>query len=93
MSNRKKNNLPPGPGPWSALTNLLRLRKDSLGFLKDLTNEYGDIVKFRIGPYKVVLLNHPDYIKEVLTVQHANFVKGRPLELAKLLIGGSLRGW
>jgi len=90
MSNRKKNNLPPGPGPWSALTNLLRLRKDSLGFLKDLTNEYGDIVKFRIGPYKVVLLNHPDYIKEVLTVQHANFVKGRPLELAKLLIGEGL---
>lgn len=90
MSNRKKNGLPPGPGSWSALTNLLRLRKDSLGFLKDLANEYGDIVKFKIGPYKVVLLNHPDYIKEVLTVQHTNFVKGRPLELAKLLIGEGL---
>jgi cytochrome P450 len=58
--------------------------------LKKIANEYGDIVHFKIGPIRIVLLNHPDFIKEVLSVQHRNFIKGRPLEMAKELLGEGL---
>ena len=85
-----KSKLPPGPKAKIPLGHLFSYRRDSIGFLKKIANEYGDIVHFKIGPIRIVLLNHPDYIKEVLTVQHRNFVKGRPLEMAKELLGEGL---
>jgi len=86
--NRSK--LPPGPKPKFPLGHLFSFRKDSLGFLKKIAGEFGDIVYFEIGPLRIALLNHPDYIKEVLSVQHRSFVKGRPMEMAKELLGEGL---
>lgn len=82
--------LPPGPKTISPLGHLFDFRKDSLGFLRKVAGEYGDIVHFKIGPLRIVYLNHPDFIKEVLSAQHGNFVKGRPLEMAKELLGEGL---
>ena len=76
MSAIKKSKLPPGPKPKIPLGHLFSFRRDSIGFLRKIANEYGDIVHFKIGPIRIVLLNHPDYIKEVLTIQHRNFVQG-----------------
>ena len=90
MSAIKKSKLPPGPKTKIPLGHLFSFRRDSIGFLKKIANEYGDIVHFKIGPIRIVLLNHPDFIKEVLTTQHRNFVKGRPLEMAKELLGEGL---
>ncbi len=55
-----------------------------------MATRYGDVVSFRVGRVRVVLLNHPDYIREVLQTNNANFVKGRPLHLAKQLLGQGL---
>jgi cytochrome P450 len=85
-----KSKLPPGPKPKISLFNLLRFRKDSLGFLRDISKEFGDIVHFKMGPLRILLLNHPEHIKEVLSTQQSNFVKGRPLEMAKELLGEGL---
>ena len=85
-----RSKLPPGPKSKFPLDHLFSYRSDSIGFLKKIAKEYGDIVHFKMGPIRIVLLNHPDYIKEVLTVQHRNFVKGRPLEMAKELLGEGL---
>lgn len=85
-----KSKLPPGPKPKISLLNLLKFRKDGLGFLKGISNEFGDVVHFKMGPLRVLLLNHPEYIKEVLSTQQSNFVKGRPLEMAKELLGEGL---
>lgn len=85
-----KSKLPPGPKSKIPLSTFFSFRKDSLGFLKKVSDEYGDITHFKLGPLRIVLLNHPDYIKEVLSVQHGNFVKGRPLEMAKELLGEGL---
>jgi len=82
--------LPPGPKTKNPLGHLFSFRRDIIGFLKKIAHEYGDIVHFKIGPIRIVLLNHPDLIKEVLTTQHRNFVKGRPLEMAKELLGEGL---
>ena len=90
MSAIKRSKLPPGPKPKFPLGHLFSFRRDSIGFLKKIADEYGDIVHFKIGPIRIVLLNHPDLIKEVLTTQHHNFIKGRPLEMAKELLGEGL---
>lgn len=90
MSDIKLSKLPPGPKTKIPLGHLFSFRRDSIGFLRKIANQYGDIVHFKIGPIRIVLLNHPDYIKEVLTTQHRNFVKGRPLEMAKELLGEGL---
>ncbi|WP_353959704.1 cytochrome P450 [Echinicola jeungdonensis] len=52
--------------------------------------QYGDIAQFKIGHLRILLLNHPDFIKEVLSTQQDNFVKGRPLKMAKELLGEGL---
>ncbi|MEX2231042.1 MAG: cytochrome P450 [Cyclobacteriaceae bacterium] len=90
MSAIKRSKLPPGPKPKIPLGHLFSFRRDSIGFLRKIADEYGDIVHFKIGPIRIVLLNHPDLIKEVLTTQHGNFTKGRPLEMAKELLGEGL---
>ncbi len=72
------------------LGQLLPLRRDILGFLTKLARQYGDVVSFRLGPIKACLLNHPDYIRDVLVVHDRRFAKGRPLELAKRLLGEGL---
>lgn len=85
-----KTKLPPGPKSKSPFGQLFEFRKDSIAFLTRIAEEYGDIVQFRVGPIRVVLVNHPDYIKEVMSTQHANFIKGRPLEMTKKLFGEGL---
>lgn len=81
---------PPGPGALTPLGHLLAFRRDVVGFLSRVAAEYGDVVSFRVGPYRIVLLNDPEYIREVLQTRHRNFVKGRPLQLARQLLGEGL---
>ena len=90
MSVVDSSKLPPGPKTRIPLGHLFSYRRDSIGFLKKIAKEYGDIVHFKMGPIRVVLVNHPDYIKEVLSTRHRNFIKGRPLEMAKELVGEGL---
>ncbi len=80
----------PGPRrrlPW---TNFLAMHRDPLGFLTRLAGDYGDVAHFRLGPQHLFLLNHPDYIRDVLVTNHRLFVKGRGLERAKRLLGEGL---
>ena len=69
---------------------MLAMRRDVVAFLRRTAARYGDVAWFRVGPTRVVLLNHPDYIREVLQTNSRNFVKGRPLHLARHLLGEGL---
>ncbi len=80
----------PGPKPSLPWTNLLRLRKDALGFLSDLHGTYGDVVRYRMGPRHFHLVNHPDLNREVLVVQEKKVRKGIGLQRAKVLLGEGL---
>ncbi len=55
-----------------------------------MAREYGDIVAFKLGRQDVVLLNHPDYVQDVLVTRHKQFLKGGPLQRAKRLLGEGL---
>ena len=85
--------MPDLPGPRSAFFGLplsRSLQRDRLGTLARLARDYGDIVAFRVGPQRLVLLNHPDYVEDVLVTRARVFKKGRALERAKRLLGEGL---
>jgi cytochrome P450 len=80
--------LPPGPGV-NLLMSVLRQKKwvDPIAHFRHLAESYGDISHYKLGRRSILFLNHPDYIREVFTVQHANFLKERTQQRAKLLLG------
>jgi len=69
---------------------MLAIHRDTLGFLTRTAAQYGDLACFSVGPIRVLLLNDPEYIRHVLQTNSRNFVKGRPLYLAKRLLGDGL---
>lgn len=85
-----KASLPPGPRARFPGAILLALRRDPLAFFTTTARRHGDISRFRVGPVNVYLLNHPDYIKDVLVTRAANFHKGRGLQMAKRILGEGL---
>jgi cytochrome P450 len=70
--------------------NALQFRRDRLGFLAQAARDHGDAVRFRIGPVQVVLLSHPDAVRDVLTVRQSAFRKGPVLQRAKAVLGEGL---
>ena len=78
-----KAGLPPGTGVFQTWQVLKKLRADPLQFLSNLHKEHGDISRLRIGPYRIFLLNHPDYIKQVLQSNHQNYTKSSSYRFLK----------
>ena len=81
---------PPGPIGWPLLGMLPQFRANPAEFLLRTSQEYGDIVYFRLGLQKVFFLNRPDLIEEVLVSIQGNFTKSRMLQRAKTLLGEGL---
>ena len=86
--------LPPAPRTrrrnGSRLFDLLAFRRDPLKFLTHLAREHGDVVPFRMGPQHVLLLNHPDLVRDALVTRADYFHKGRALQRSKRLLGEGL---
>jgi cytochrome P450 len=81
---------PPGPSyilPYRLLRKFLR---DPLRLLMDVSHTYGDIAHFKFGRQNVYLLNHPDFIEDVLVTNYKNFIKSRGLQVSKRLLGNGL---
>src|SRR5262245_42686815 len=82
--------LPPGPRYLTAFGAMPRLRRDPLGLCKEAYRDYGDVVCFRVPPWRSYLLFHPDHVKHVLADNNHNYVKGLLVERSKVLIGEGL---
>jgi cytochrome P450 len=80
----------PGPKSLWPGQNLFYFRRDLLKFFARLAREYGDVAQFRAGPQRVFLLNHPDYVRDLLVTHHGSFHKGRALQRSKRLLGEGL---
>ena len=61
-----------------------------LPFLSALARDFGDVAAFNVGSQPIVLLSHPDQIRDVLVTHGRRFHKGRGLERAKVLLGDGL---
>lgn len=80
----------PGPRPRPLIGHLPEVRRRPAEFFLELARRYGDLVYLRLGPQHVYLVNHPDLIGELLTVQYASLVKSRFLDRARVLLGDGL---
>lgn len=64
---------------------------DPIKTLLTISQKYGDISYFKLGPKQhVYLINNPDYIEKVLIYDHRNFKKGKRLQVAKNILGEGL---
>lgn len=81
---------PPGPKGIPLVGHLFAFRRDPIRFLMEAARDHGDVVHVRFGPQHAFLLNHPDYIHDVLVTHPGRFIKGRGLEWAKQLLGEGL---
>ena len=81
---------PPGPKSLVPGRALLAFRRNPIAFLMSTAREFGDLAHFGAGSQHYFLVNHPDYIKDILVTHHAHFKKGRALERAKGILGNGL---
>jgi cytochrome P450 len=79
-----------GPKNLPLLGHLPAFRAKPIQFLMKVARQYGDLPYFRLGPYHVYLVNHPDLVREVLVTQQSNFTKSRALQRARILLGEGL---
>jgi len=66
------------------------MRRDWLGFLVGVAREYGDCAAFRLGPQRVVLVSHPDWIEQVLVRDSRGFGKTYFIRLLRPVLGDGL---
>ena len=69
-----KNEPPPGRAAISSWATW-RVPRDVLGLVMESAATHGDIVRCRLGPHIVHLLNHPDHAAHVLQNRAANYDK------------------
>jgi len=50
------------PQRQRGFSDLFSFRRDPLTFLTMLSQKYGDVVRYQMGPRWVVFINHPDYV-------------------------------
>ena len=53
----------------------LEFRRDPLAGMRRIAREYGDIVLFHVMMQERILLNHPDFVDQVLVIQQDKFHK------------------
>jgi cytochrome P450 len=91
MSSRAKLNFPPGPSTGLKRWSLGPLNSgDPLKYFTGLMREYGDLVSLRVLNFRILLLNHPEHIEDVLVNHPRKFIKGRVLLANKRVFGRGL---
>lgn len=82
--------MPPGPKGLPKIGSLLDCARDFLGLLQRCAN-YGDISHFSILSYDIYVLNHPDFIKQVLVQTNSrSFSKNQEKDPMKVFFGNGL---
>ena len=64
-------NAAPGPFELPLIGSAVPMLRDPLGFLLRISREHGDLVRFRLPGQRILLVNHPDAIEEILIAHHA----------------------
>ena len=82
---------PPGPTYKMPGKLIRQFIHDPIKTLSTISQKYGDVAYFKLGPKQhVYLINNPDYIEKMLIYDHRNFKKGKRLQIAKSLLGEGL---
>lgn len=88
MTQAESAKLPPGP----AEQHHLDVDDETFALIRELTDEYGDIVRVSSPNLKhpMYLLSNPRDIKQVLVSNHKNYIKGVGFERVKMLLGNGI---
>lgn len=89
-ANRKQMKTAPGPKGHFIFGSIREVKNDRIQFVSSLAEKYGDVVRFKMGPKTLYLINHPDLARYVLIANHKNYHKGLGLTHAKPLLGQGL---
>src|SRR5262245_52562641 len=81
---------PPGPKGLPIIGSMFDYAFNTLDFLLETSRRYGDIAYYTVGPFKVYMLKHPDYIKDALVTNGKNFIKGAGTEYLTHILGDGL---
>ncbi|PKG23837.1 cytochrome P450 [Niallia nealsonii] len=82
---------PKGPKGKIITGNLKAFRSDPPGFLTQLATEFGEVVKFRLGPLQnFYLVSDPEMIKQILVTKQKNFMKSDDFKALKPIFGEGL---
>lgn len=65
-------------------------RRDQLGFYASCARVYGDFVQTKMGPFRILLIYHPDAIEELLVTRSRDFIKSPGVRLLRPLLGDGL---
>jgi cytochrome P450 len=91
MSTAANLKFPPGPSIGLKRWSLGPLNSgDPLGYFTGIVREYGDVVGLRVFNFRILLINHPDDIEDVLVNHPRKFIKGRVLQANKRVFGKGL---
>jgi len=91
VSAKEKFRFPPGPSVGLKRWSLAPLNNgDPLSYFTGLARKYGDIAGLRIFNFRLYLINHPDYIEDVLVNHPRKFIKGRVLQANRRVFGKGL---
>jgi len=80
----------PGPKGGYLFGSVAAFRRDQLAFYASCAREYGDVVQTRMGPYRILLIYHPDAFEELLVTRSRDFIKSPGVQLLRPLLGDGL---
>src|SRR5438128_2655607 len=81
---------PPGPrGAW-LLGSFREFRADMLRFFERCQADFGDVVAFRLGTRKLVLVSDPAAVEEVLVTKNHDYQKHFGVRLLQPMLGNGL---
>ena len=64
--------------------------RDPLGYFVKLSRDSGELVEFRVGPQRLLFLNHPRHVKHVLQDNHQAYRKSDFYKVLRPLFGAGL---
>ena len=80
----------PGPRGLPFLGSVFPAWRDPLGFFTESHARYGDVVRFKFGPYAYYLVNDPNVVKHVLVDNPKAYTKSRNYVGLKIALGDGL---
>ena len=90
MTTATRRQVAPGPGRWTAVTEMFRMQSNPAENITVMMREYGEIVRYYLGPYRVHFLGNPEGIQYVLQENNRNYRKSEFYEGLVPVLGRGL---
>ena len=82
--------LPPGPVGAPVVGSLRQMRREPFEFFRRSAQEYGDIYRVPTPLGNFVVVNHPDYVSQVMDDPHGRYSMIGPVSFATAIVGAAI---